>query len=76
MNLTQYINQENPKRMPCFSVEVREDEANVIRTPQGTIVVVKLFGMHYAYVTDNKGNMYSIDDKGGREKASCFKLIN
>jgi len=86
MNLTEYLNQPDPQRLPDFSVEVKRDECyHIVPVPKGTVVVLKIpqflkhLGTdHFRYFIHEGGKgMWVIKDEiNTNYRPSVFKLID
>lgn len=83
MNLTEYLNQKDPVRLPSFSVEVKRSELySSVNVENGQIVTlkypVKIMGndLFQYYVPDEGTGMWVMDQYGKPRDGSCFKLID
>lgn len=84
MTLTEYINQENPKRQPVGSVEVKEEECfSIIDLGHCKNVVLKINGKYYAYYLETKKGfmgldpspiLWSMDEDGNKDRRSVFAI--
>ena len=83
MKLKEYLNQEDPKRLPKFSVGIMPSECEVYEHKYlfaGGIEIVKnvsikMFDKWFCYACNESGNLYTTDSDGNKLSPSVFKLV-
>lgn len=78
MNLDEYLNQKNPKKMPRVFLKKDEySEGLTTKTSMGdtkTQIFIHAFpGIEYS-VTNKRGSLYTTDSDGNQMKMSCFNI--
>lgn len=75
--LTEYLNQENPVRMP--RVVLQDDEYTLgfeLKTINSTVQEVYIKGIPYTYCMYNgRSILYTTDSDGNPKKLSCFVIV-
>ena len=76
MTFNEYIIQENPKKLPCFTVLVTNDDIHQSFTLyKKTYVTLLVNNSMYDYIL-NDGVLYTIDKDGNKNKATVFYFCN
>ena len=75
MTLTQYLNQENPVRMPHVVLQTGEySQGSFIGAPGKRFAPVSLHGIGFYCVKEGDTRLYTVDNDGNPKSPSCFHL--
>lgn len=72
MTFSEYINQKNPKKLPCFTVLVTNDDIEDKYLHYGKwFVGLRINGVYHTYILHND-SLYTMDEDGNKDKPTVF----
>jgi len=75
MNYTEYCNQEEPRKLNSFSVELTKNDCEIYTRYGKTYVSINFKGEWLQYVKgDDHSGLYTMDENGEKNKSSVFCL--